>query len=124
MSGIVGRIKSGAIDGVWVVGGKAVTNVIPSLIGLQPTGALGLAVKALAAVVAGMLFGMVSPNAGKLATASGFASIYEPFLTGLPLIGPALAGDDELGYGSYPEAIGSYPEAIGADDDAAYGAMY
>lgn len=121
VGGVVGRIKSGAVDGVWVVGGKAVTNIIPSLIGLAPTGALGLAVKALSAVVAGYLFGMVSSNAGKLATASGFASIYEPFLKGLPLIGPALADDDGYGYAAYPEEIaapgvGAYPEFAGAED--------
>lgn len=124
------RVKSGAIDGVWVVGGKAVTNAIPSLIGLAPTGGLGLAIKALSAVVAGYLFGMVSSNAGKLATAAGFASIYEPFLRGLPVIGPALSADDDYGayplYGSYPEEIsapgvGSYPEVgVGAEEAAYY----
>src|SRR5258706_7376137 len=77
--GIMGRITQGATDGIWVVGGKAVTNALPSLIGLAPTGALGLAMKALAAVAAGYVFGMISPNAGKLATASGFASIHQAF---------------------------------------------
>jgi hypothetical protein len=128
----MGRVKNGAIDGVWVVGGKAVTNAIPSLIGLAPTGALGLAVKALSAVVAGYLFGMVSANAGKLATAAGFASIYEPFLKGLPIIGPALAADDYGAwplYGSYPEEIGApgvgaYPEVGVGDDDTAYMGQY
>ena len=99
VGGILGRVKQGAVDGLWVVGGKAVTNAIPSVIGIAPTGALGLGVKALAAVAAGYVFGMISPNAGKLATASGFASIYEPFIVGLnlPLISPALA-DDDYGY--------------------------
>ena len=127
------RVRSGAIDGIWVVGGKAVTNAIPSLVGLAPTGALGLAVKALSAVVAGYLFGMVSGNAGKLATAAGFASIYEPFLKGLPIIGPALSADDEYGawplYGSYPNealapGVGAYPDTGVGDEDAAYMGQY
>ena len=123
--GIMGRVTQGAVDGIWVVGGKAVTNALPSLIGLSPTGALGLGVKALAAVAAGYVFGMISPNAGKLATASGFASIYEPFIVGLnlPLISPALA-DDDYGYAAYPEVAGvsSYPESGVGDEDelAAY----
>ena len=121
--GIMGRVTQGAVDGVWVVGGKAVTNALPSLIGLSPTGALGLGVKALAAVAAGYIFGMFSANAGKLATASGFASIYEPFIVGLnlPLISPALA-DDDYGYASYPDTISSYPESGVGDEDelAAY----
>lgn len=125
--GILGRVQQGAIDGIWVVGGKAVTNALPSLIGLSPVGALGLGVKALAAVAAGYVFGMISPNAGKLATASGFASIYEPFIVGLnlPLISPALA-DDDYGYAAYPEVgsggVASYPESGVGDEDefAAY----
>ena len=121
--GIMGRVTQGAVDGVWVVGGKAVTNALPSLIGLSPTGALGLGVKALAAVAAGYIFGMFSANAGKLATASGFASIYEPFIVGLnlPLISPALA-DDDYGYAAYPDTISSYPESGVGDEDelAAY----
>ena len=125
--GLMGRVQQGAIDGIWVVGGKAVTNALPSLIGLSPVGALGLGVKALAAVAAGYVFGMISPNAGKLATASGFASIYEPFIVGLnlPLISPALA-DDDYGYAAYPEVggggVASYPESGVGDEDefAAY----
>ncbi len=120
--GIMGRVTQGAVDGIWVVGGKAVTNALPSLIGLAPTGALGLGMKALAAVAAGYVFGMISPNAGKLATASGFASIYEPFIVGLnlPLISPALA-DDDYGYAAYPDAgVGAYPDSgVGDDDDLA-----
>lgn len=108
--GVWSRVQNGAIDGIWVVGGKAVTNAIPSLLGLAPTGVLGLGVKALAAVIGGYLFGFISANAGKLATAAGFASIYEPFLKGLPVIGPALAADD---YGAYP-LYGAYPEEIAA----------
>lgn len=123
VKGVMGRVTQGAVDGIWVVGGKAVTNALPSLIGLSPTGALGLGVKALAAVAAGYVFGMISPNAGKLATASGFASIYEPFIVGLnlPLISPALA-DDDYGYAAYPDAISSYPESGVGDEDelAAY----
>ncbi len=114
------RVQQGAVDGIWIVGGKAVTNALPSLIGLAPTGALGLGVKALAAVAAGYVFGMISPNAGKLATASGFASIYEPFIVGLnlPLISPALA--DDYGYAAYPEDLSSYPsEGVGDEDDLA-----
>lgn len=119
--GVMGRVTQGAVDGVWVVGGKAVTNALPSLIGLSPTGALGLGVKALAAVAAGYIFGMFSANAGKLATASGFASIYEPFIVGLnlPLISPALA-DDDYGYAAYPDTISSYPESgVGEEDELA-----
>ncbi|SRR6266704_1489121 len=132
--GLMRRVQNAAVDGVWVVGGKAVTNMLPSLLGLAPTGWLGLGMKAVAAVVAGYLFGFISPNAGKLAAASGFASIYEPYLKGLPIIGPALA-DDEYGayplYGAYPEEIaapgvGAYPEqvGVGVDEDAAAMGMY
>jgi hypothetical protein len=120
--GVMGRVTQGAVDGLWVVGGKAVTNALPSLIGLSPVGALGLGVKALAAVAAGYVFGMISPNAGKLATASGFASIYEPFIVGLnlPLISPALADDDGYGYAAYPDTISSYPESgVGEEDELA-----
>lgn len=123
----MGRIKQGAIDGLWVVGGKAVTNALPALLPIAAGGPLGLGIKALAAVGAGYLFGMISPNAGKLATASGFASIYEPFIAGLniPIISGALAGDD-YGYGAYPDETGtltagqyaSYPEGVGDEDFA------
>jgi hypothetical protein len=122
--GIMGRVTQGAVDGIWIVGGKAVTNALPSLIGLAPTGALGLGVKALAAVAAGYVFGMISPNAGKLATASGFASIYEPFIVGmnLPLISPALA--DDYQYAAYPEVAGvsSYPESGVGEDESDFAA--
>lgn len=131
VGGVVSRIKQGAVDGLWIVGGKAVTNALPSLIGLSPTGALGLAVKALSAVGAGYLFGMVSANAGKLATASGFASIYEPYIKGLnlPIIGPALADDDYAAYpdvlSAYPDELGSYPQGVGdADEDYAMVSQY
>jgi hypothetical protein len=128
VSGIMGRVQQGAIDGIWIVGGKAVTNALPALIGLAPTGALGLGVKAVAAVAAGYVFGMVSPNAGKLATAAGFASIYEPFIRGLniPIISPALADDDDgYGYAAYPDelsaGVNSYPDSgVGEDELAAY----
>jgi len=126
----MGRVIQGAQDGIWVVGGKAVTNALPTLLGIAPTGALGLGIKALAAVGAGYVFDMVSANAGKLAMASGFASIYEPFIKGLniPLISPALAADDgAYGYASYPEEIaaggvGVYPDSsgVGDEDFAAY----
>jgi hypothetical protein len=123
VKGIMARVQQGAIDGLWIVGGKAVTNALPSLVGLQPTGALGIGVKALAAVGAGYLFGMVSANAGKLATAAGFASIYEPFIKGLnlPIISPALA--DEGAYpdvlSAYPDELSAYPSGVGDDSDYA-----
>lgn len=124
----MGRVQQGAVDGLWIVGGKAVTNALPALIGLAPTGALGLGVKAVAAVAAGYVFGMVSPNAGKLATAAGFASIYEPFIRGLniPIISPALADDDDgYGYAAYPDELSSggvaaYPDnGVGQEDELA-----
>lgn len=131
VGGVIARIKQGAVDGLWIVGGKAVTNALPSLIGLSPTGALGLAVKALSAVGAGYLFGMVSANAGKLATASGFASIYEPYIKGLnlPIISPALADDDYSAYpdvlASYPDELSSYPQGVGDEDmDYAMSSQY
>lgn len=127
VSGIMGRVQQGAVDGIWIVGGKAVTNALPALIGLAPTGALGLGVKAVAAVAAGYIFGMVSANAGKLATASGFASIYEPFIRGMniPILSPALADDDDgYGYASYPDelsaGVSSYPDSgVGQEDELA-----
>lgn len=114
VGGVVARIKQGAVDGIWIVGGKAVTNILPSLIGVAPTGALGLGVKVLAAVGSGYLFGMVSANAGKLAAAAGFASIYEPYIKGLnlPLISPALA--DDYDYGAYPDVLSAYPNELSA----------
>jgi hypothetical protein len=120
------QAMDGAQDALWIVGGKAVTNALPSLVGLSPTGALGIGVKALSALGAGFLFGFVSPNAAKLATAAGFAAIIEPFIKGLniPIISPALAADDEYGYlSSYPQeqiaaGISSYPEVgVGAYPD-------
>lgn len=113
------RVMQGAQDGLWIVGGKAVTNAIPQLLGLAPTGALGIGLKALSAVGAGILFGFVSANAAKLATAAGFAAIYEPFIKGfnIPIISPALADDD--GYDSleaYPDEVGTlsaYPNQGG-----------
>lgn len=124
VKGLMGRVQQGAIDGIWIVGGKAVTNAIPSLIGLAPTGALGIGIKALSAVAAGYVFGMVSANAGKLATAAGFASIYEPFVKGLniPIVSPALAADDYGAYpyvGSYPtEQLSAYPQGGGVGEEA------
>jgi len=100
----------GAQDGLWIVGGKAVTNAIPSLIGLSPVGAVGIGIKAVSAVAAGWVFGLVSANAAKLATAAGFAAIYEPFIKGLniPIISPALAADD------YYDSLEAYPEEVGS----------
>lgn len=127
VKGILARVQQGAVDGLWIVGGKAVTNALPSLVGLAPTGALGIGVKALAAVGAGYLFGMVSANAGKLATAAGFASIYEPFIKGmnLPIISPALA--DEGAYpdvlSAYPDELSAYPQGVG-DSDQDYAMQY
>jgi len=121
VKGIMDRVMQGAQDGLWIVGGKAVTNAIPALIGISATGALGIGLKALSAVGAGILFGFVSPNAAKLATAAGFAAIYEPFIKGLniPIISPALAADDEYdSLDSYPDEVGSlsaYPQGgVGA----------
>ena len=117
------QAMDGAQDALWIVGGKAVTNAIPSLVGLSPVGATGIAVKALSALGAGFIFGFVSQNAAKLATAAGFAAIIEPLVRGLniPIISPALAADD--GYDSlaaYPEEVGSlsaYPQGVGAYPD-------
>ncbi len=111
MRGVFSRATTAAVDGVWIVGGKAVTNALPALIGLSPTGILGLGIKALAAVASGYLFGFVSANAGKLAAASGFASIYEPYIKGLnlPILSPALAADDVYGYAAYPDETDTLP---------------
>ena len=100
----------GAQDGLWIVGGKAVTNAIPSLLGLSATGPLGIGLKALSAVGAGIVFNMISANAGKLATAAGFAAIYEPFIKQLniPIISPALAADD------YYDSLEAYPDEVGS----------
>jgi hypothetical protein len=126
---VINRAIQGAKDGLFIVGGKVVTNALPTLLGLSPTGALGIGMKALSAVAAGYLFDFVSRDAGKLATASGFATIYEPFLKGfnLPIVSAALAADD-YGYDSlsaYPDEVGSLsaypsvaaPVGVGADDD-------
>jgi len=119
IKGVLARGMTAAQDGLWIVGGKIVTNALPTLIGLSPVGALGIGIKALAAVGAGILFDFVSPNAGKLAAAAGFATIYEPFIKGLniPIVSPALAADD--GYDSleaYPDEVGTlsaYPNQGG-----------
>lgn len=124
VQGIMRQAIDGAQDALWIVGGKAVTNALPNLVGLSPTGALGIAVKAASALGAGFLFGFVSPNAAKLATAAGFAAILEPIIKGLniPIISPALAADDDYdSLAAYPDevsAIGAYPQAsIGAFPD-------
>lgn len=124
VQGLMRQAMDGAQDALWIVGGKAVTNALPSLVGLSPTGALGIAVKAASALGAGFLFGFVSPNAAKLATAAGFAAIIEPIIRGLniPIISPALA-DDQMydSLSAYPEevpALSAYPQAgVGAYPD-------
>jgi hypothetical protein len=114
------RGMQAAQDGLWIVGGKIVTNAIPTLMGLSSTGAMGIGIKALSAIGAGILFDFISPNAGKLAAAAGFAAIYEPFIKGLniPILSPALAADDDVYFDAYPDEVGSlaaYPQSgVGA----------
>ena len=121
--GLMRQATDGVQDAIWIVGGKAVTNAIPSLVGLSPVGATGIAIKALSALGAGFLFGFVSQNAAKLATAAGFAAIIEPLVKGLniPIISPALAGDDDYdSLSAYPNEVGtlsSYPQGVGAYPD-------
>ena len=115
--GLMRQATDGVQDALWIVGGKAVTNALPNLVGLSPVGALGIAVKAAAALGAGFIFGFVSQNAAKLATAAGFAAIIEPIIKGLniPIISPALAADDEYdSLSAYPQDVASlsaYPQS-------------
>lgn len=126
-AGLLKQAMQGATDGAWIVAGKALTNALPSLVGLSQTGIMGAAVKAVAATVAGMLAGQfLGANAAKLVTAGGYAAIVEPFIkaANIPIISAAL-GDTypEQFIGSYPDTLSAYPDVGTLGDgelDAAY----
>ena len=124
--GFVGMITNGVIDAGEVVLGKAGARLVPQTFGIPTTGAMGLGVQVLSAVVIGWLGTFISGNASKMLLAGGLAAPVEDFLKtlNLPIIGPAL-GEDVVEISSYPQDLmGAYPgsgDLMGQDAvDAVY----
>lgn len=109
--GFVGLITNGVIDAGEVVLGKAGARIVPQTLGIPTTGAMGLGVQVLSAVVIGWLGTFISSNASKMLLAGGLAAPVEDFLKtlNLPFIGPAL-GEDVVEISAYPQGLlGAYP---------------
>ncbi|MGH8906857.1 MAG: hypothetical protein ACRD0K_10160 [Egibacteraceae bacterium] len=122
--GIVSQLTRGVVNGTWVLVGEAATNALPSLVGMNQAGVMGMAVKAVAATVAGMLAKQfVGANAADYVTAGGFAALVRPTIKALniPVLSGAL-GDTfpEYFMGAYAreEQIGAYAQESGELDAA------
>lgn len=118
MRGLIGTLIEGAKGGALVVGGKAVSRIVPALIGIQPVGPLGLVVQT---GVGGLAFVLLDKVAGR--------GISMPFLYGvfanaieslarsanLPVLSPGLGDETELyslaGYS--PEQLSGYAPGAG-----------
>lgn len=126
--GFLGQLTTGVQDAAFIVGGKAVTNIIAGFIPIGGGMALDLAKKAAAALAAGYVGRFISPSASRMMLAGGLAGVVEGFIKqmNIPLISSALSEYD-TGYfavGAYPQAavpgVSAYPQQLmaGDDDDA------
>lgn len=109
------QAMQGVKDAVAVVGGKAATRMVANLIPLDKTGVMGLAVQGAAALGVGMLAArFLNRDIARFVTAGGLAAPVETALASVPVIGPALSGDDmvyaALPMGEYAEPMGEYAE--------------
>jgi len=125
--GIVGQLTGGLQDAAFIVGGKAVTNIIAGFIPIGGGMALDLLKKAAAAMAAGYAGRFISPNASRMMLAGGLAGVVEGFAKQLniPLISSALSDyDSPYAVGSYPQAsvpgVSAYPQLMAgeAEDDS------
>lgn len=119
-------LRQGVTDAAGVVVGKAATRMVANFIPLDKSNpVMNFAVQAVSAIGVSIVAGnVVSPNMAKMILAGGFAAPVESFLSGIPVIGPALGDVDPflpygdvdpfLPYGSYPEwdQMGAYPEEV------------
>jgi hypothetical protein len=128
-SGLPGRLMDAGIGAVEVTLGKAGARAIPTMLKLPADGAMGLATQLVSALVIGWLGSMVSPNMGKMLLIGGLTAPIEAFIKGanIPVISPALAGQDYFSVGGYPQpapALAGYVQspslAAYEDDFAAY----
>lgn len=111
MRGIGRTLQQGAIDASGVVVGKAATRMVSNMIPFGGTGAIALLKQALSAVAVGMVASrFINPSYARFVLAGGLAAPVETFLQGLPIIGPAISGGEQLGeyLGIAPLPIGEY----------------
>lgn len=117
------------IGAVEVTLGKAGARALPTMLKLPADGAMGLATQVVSALAIGWLGSMLSPNAGKMLLIGGLTAPIESFIKGanIPVISPALSGQDYFAVGAYPApapALHGYVQAPALaayeDDFAAY----
>lgn len=138
MVGLPGRIFSGAIDAVELLGGKAVARAVPSLVGMERESTTGLIVQTIAAGAAGIGASYINPNLGKMVLAGGFSSPLEsllkkvgiPYLTATPTgstFVPLFGEEEEIvQIQDWPRELAGYVEPVetmGEEDDYASASM-
>jgi len=113
--GILGRVMTGAVNGLYVTGGEVATGLIAGFIPLSPTGITGLLSRAASAYASGLLFGFINPTAGAYALAGGFSTIWKALArdVGVTTINNALANADM--------PLGLFPSKASAPAGAASG---
>lgn len=114
------QVTDGVIDAAEVVAGKAIARTVPTLLKMPQQGAMGLAMQVVAALAAGWLGRMISPNASKMMLAGGLAAPVESFIktANIPILSTALADDF---YAPGPLAVGAYPLLPGMSAYPQYG---
>lgn len=123
--GIIGTIMDGVKGGLGVVAGKAISRAVPALVGIQPTGYLGLGVQALVGVGAYMAADrFVGREPARTVLYGAFGGVIESIVRGwnVPVLSPALGDETELhaiaGYvhGYVPQGDGAKSAALGGGD--------
>ncbi|MFA6118261.1 MAG: hypothetical protein WC729_30020 [Sphingomonas sp.] len=112
--GIMGSLMTAVKDGAWVLGGVAGTNFIARQIpfgnGTVPVGA---AKKLAVGVVLSMIVGKaVGRAAGEKVLTGAVVAVGTDLLRNMPMIGTALAGDNDLAF--IRRTMGAYPTALTA----------
>ncbi len=101
-------LQQGVIDASGVVLGKAGARIVSGFIPIGGEGMMNIAKQAIAAIGVGFIGGQFMPrDYSRFLIAGALAAPVETFLTGIPVIGPALTGEGELGeYLGFGEAPG------------------
>lgn len=117
---LIGKLTDATVGALQVIGGKVIVRSVPQMLGLPKSGALGIAVQAGVALLAGTLADRVlGVKAGEMVMIGALTSPLESAIAGLniPFVSPALM---PAGLGSYVRvpagrrgSIGRYPHTNG-----------
>lgn len=125
--GFVTQLTSGFRDTALVLGGKAASRIVANFIPLPQDGIMGTGVQLLTTfAVSWGARKFLGANAGHMAFVGGLMGVVEPYAKMIPVIGPALG--DEMEMGEYLSGVelpmGELP--MGEDEVGAYevGEMY